>query len=250
MSAVNTPPLPPPPPPVPARAASPVSEQASQPDPSAESLWRALSVGTASPGVRAAVNLALAAGLGGLVPILAYCLAAMNSRWNRNSGFAVYPRDELLGFIAAIASGAFLAGTAWIWSRSGRRRAVLTPVVLTIAALMATILLGVLADENLPGDSELVVGGLVALGGAAVILIWVRAYCRRGPTWRALNNRQDGLPDVRCPACDYRMVGLTESRCPECGAAYTLDELIAKQGFGPVGNPAQGPGQVRALRSA
>jgi rRNA maturation protein Nop10 len=30
------------------------------------------------------------------------------------------------------------------------------------------------------------------------------------------------------------MVGLTESRCPECGTVYTLDELIARQGFAAV----------------
>jgi hypothetical protein len=47
------------------------------------------------------------------------------------------------------------------------------------------------------------------------------------------------------------MVGLTESRCPECGAAYTLDELIAKQGFGPVNRSAQSSRRdAPALKSA
>ena len=211
-------------------------------------LWRELADGTAGWGVRLLVNLALAAAMGGLVPILAYFLAALNRDWNRYSPGGVFPRDELIGFLAAVAGGGFLAASAWLWSRTGRRRAVLKPVVLTIGVSAATIAGGILAEDNLRGDQELVVLGLVALGGAALILIWVEAFRRRGPRWRALHNRQDGLPDVRCPTCGYRMVGLTESRCPECGTGYTLDELLAKQGFAPV---AQAPRQdPPALRSA
>lgn len=220
MTAV-TPPLPP----IPSGPHRPVQSP---------SLWRDLASGSAGWGVRLLANVGLAAALGGAVPILAYFLASINADWNRYaSATAVYPGDGLVGFLAALAAAAFLAATAWIWTRSGRRRTVLAPTVLTIAVAGSAILLAVLAEENLRGDSELVVGGLLALGGAGVIFIWLDAYRRRGPKWRALHNRQDGLPDVRCPACDYRMVGLTESRCPECGASYTLDELIAKQGFAP-----------------
>jgi hypothetical protein len=105
-------------------------------------------------------------------------------------------------------------------------------------------------EENLPGDSELVVMGLVLLAGAGILLIWVQAFRRRGPRWRALHNPQDGLPDVRCPSCGYRMVGLTESRCPECGTTYTLDELLARQEFGPAQAPAPTQPAQPALRSA
>jgi hypothetical protein len=195
--------------------------------------------GTAGWGVRLLVNLALAAAMGGAVPLLAYFLAAANRDWSYPySAPYVYPRDELIGFLAAVAAGGFLAASAWLWSRSGRRRAVFVPVVLTIAVALVTVVLCVIADDNLRGSSELVVGGVIALAGASLILIWLQAFRRRGPRWRPLHDRQDGLADVRCPSCNYRMVGLTESRCPECGTAYTLDELIARQGFGPV-TPAQ-----------
>lgn len=188
--------------------------------------------------MRLGVTLALAAALCGLVPILTYFFAAVNPSWNRYPSSGVHPQDELLAFLLALAAGAFLAGTAWLWSRSGRRRTLLRPVLLTIAVVVATIVAGVLAAGNLRGDGELVVFGVVALGGSAVILVWVEAIRRHGRRWRSLHNPQDGLPDVQCPACGYRMVGLTESRCPECGTVYTLDELIAKQGFAPANPPA------------
>ena len=213
------------------------------------SLWSELVDGSAGWGVRLLVNLALAAAMGGLVPILAYFLAAVNRDWSYSySARSVYPRDELIGFLAAVAAGGLLAASAWLWSRSGRRRAVFLPVVLTIAVALVTVVLCVIADDNLRGSSELVVGGLIALAGASLILIWLQAFRRRGPRGRPLRDRHDGLADVRCPSCNYRMVGLTESRCPECGTAYTLDELITRQGFAPT---PQSPKQdAPALRSA
>ena len=109
------------------------------------------------------------------------------------------------------------------------------PVVLTIAVAFVTVALAIVADDNLRGASELVVGGLIAARGALLIVIWLQAFRRRAPPRRPLRDRQDGLPDVRCcPSCNYRMVGLTESRCPECGTVYTLDELIGAEGFAPV----------------
>ena len=207
----------------------------------APSLWRGLADGSAGWVVRLLVTLALAAALSGLAPIMAYFLAALNPFWSRTPNYGARPTDELLVILFFVAGAAFLAGAAWLWSRSGRRRAVLAPVVLTIGVAAGTFVLGVLVDENLPGDSELVILGLVALAGAAVILIWVRAYLRRAPYLRAMHNPQDGLPDVKCPSCDYRMVGLTESRCPECGTVYTLDELISKQHFARAGGDGVAP---------
>ena len=205
-------------------------------------LWRDLADGSAGWVVRLLVTVALAAALFGMVWILAYFLAALNPFWNRTPNYGARPRDELVVFLFVLAGAAFLAGAVWLWSRSARRRTALAPAFVTIAVIGATIALGVLIEENLPGDSELVIVGLVFVAGAALILVWVQAYRRHGPRWRALRNPQDGMTDVRCPACDYRMVGLTESRCPECGTAYTLDELIAKQHFGPASpGPANPP---------
>lgn len=196
-------------------------------------LWRELADGTASFAVRAFVTFALAVALTGLVPILAYFLAASVPAWSRFPNNGVYPTDELIAFLAVLAGGAFLAASAWLWTRSGRRQTVMVPVFQTIGVAAAAVVLGLIADDSLPGESEMVVGGLTLLAISALILIWLRAFRRRGPHWRPLRDPQDGLPDVRCPACGYRMVGLTESRCPECGVTYTLDELIAKQGFAP-----------------
>ena len=227
----------------------PVTPHPISPSPAAPSpptLWRDLADGSAGWVIRLLVTLALAAALGGLVPILAYFMAVLNPSWNRSPTYGARPTDELLAFLSVFAAAAFLAGAAWLWSRSGRRRVVLAPTVLTIGAIAATIVLGVLVEENLPGDQELVVLGLVALAGSAIILIWVQAFRRRGPRWRSLHNPQDGMPDVLCPSCGYRMVGLTESRCPECGTVYTLDELIAKQGFAPATPPPPAPPIMRS----
>ena len=212
---------------------SSVTQQPSSSEPlTPPSLWRELADGSASFTVRAFVTFALAVALTGLVPILAYFLAASVPAWSRFPNNGVYPTDELVAVLAVLAGGALLAASAWLWTRSGRRRPVLAPIFQTIGVAAVAVLLGVAADANLPGDKEMVVSGLILLAVSALILIWLRVV-RRGPQFRALRDPQDGLPDVRCPACGYRMVGLTESRCPECGVTYTLDELIAKQGFAP-----------------
>ena len=235
------------PPPLPTSAPTPVPQDTAAPP----SLWRELSSGSAGWGVRLLVNLMLAIALTGIVPILAYFIAAVDRGWSRFNG-GVYPTDDLIGFLAVLAGGALLAATGWIWTRTqGRRRAVVMPIFLTVGIVTGTIVLGIVAEGNLRGEAEFVIFGMVFLAAASIILIWLEAYRRRGPKWRALHNQQDGLPDVRCPACDYRMVGLTESRCPECGASYTLDELIARQGFGPrTATREPSPVAAPALRSA
>ena len=219
------------------------------PSPPSAPLWRELIDGSAGWVVRLVATLALGCALAGLVPILAYFLAMAFPTWNRGNGVYVRPEDGLIAFLTAMAAGGFLAASWWLWNRGPRRRTVVAPVVITIGIVAATITLGVLAEETLPGDGELVILGIVFLAAAAIILVWLNALRHRSPRRRPLRDQQDGLPDVRCPTCDYRMVGLTESRCPECGTTYTLDELIARQGFAHSDESPAEP-KAPALRSA
>jgi hypothetical protein len=244
MKTVTPSSQPPPDPP----AAPPPVPPGSRGAPQQTTLWRELADGTAHWGVRLTVTLALAVAMGGLVPILAYFIAASAPSFNRGSAPYVYPDDGLVAFLAAMACGGFLAVCAWLWTRSGRRGKIIGPVLLTLGIAATTFALGVVVDANLRGASEMVVAGFVLLAGACVALVWLNVYRTRPPRWRPLHDRHDGFPDVRCPTCNYRMVGLTESRCPECGTAYTLDELIARQGFGPAAPPHRK--EPPALRSA
>lgn len=199
--------------------------------PAEGSFWRELADGTAGPVVRVMVTLSVGVVLAGLCAISAYFLAAMVPDWSRGSGgFGVYPTDELVGGLAVVASGAFIAATAWLWSRKGRWRAIVSPTVYTVCIAVATIILCLLVENTLRGDKDFLFFGLIMLGSAAIILVWVARLYRlsRG---RPTLNHSDGLPNVHCPNCNYRMVGLHESRCPECGTSYTLDELLAKQNF-------------------
>lgn len=220
------------------------------PSPPSPPLWRELFDGSAGWGVRLVATFALGCALAGLVPIAAYFLAMAIPGWNRAAGAYVRPDDGLIAFLTAMAAGGFLAASWWLWTRGRRERTVVAPVVITIGIVAATITLGVLAEETLPGDGELVILGLVLLAAAAVVLVWLNALRHRSPRLRALHHQHDGLSDVRCPTCDYRMVGLTESRCPECGTTYTLDELIARQGFAQPAEPPALPPAPPALRSA
>jgi hypothetical protein len=197
------------------------------------SLWRELADGSAGPVVRAAVSVALAPLLAGAAFIGSYAVAEWVPALSWRYGNQVRPTDELVGGMIAVASVAYLLGLTWIWTRGRQRMSTFWKAgVLTAAVTTVTTALCLIVDSSRMwrGAEEVLVGGLVCLGSSAVILIWVQAghrYARRPPS----RNAADGLLDVRCPSCGYRMVGLRESRCPECGTAYTLDELIGRQPF-------------------
>ena len=183
------------------------------------SLWRELADGTAGVGVRVVVTLAAAALLSGGALVLAYVISSP------------YVPDDLLATLFLLAGLAFLAITGWVWSRSMRSRAIALPIVITMGLATLAVAGGVWVEESLGGDTEVAIGGIVLLAFAGALLVWLRAI-RRFRVHRPMRNRQDGMLDIRCPTCDYRMVGLRESRCPECGTDYTLDELLGRQGFG------------------
>jgi hypothetical protein len=198
------------------------------------SLLKELARGSVGGWARAAITLALAATAAGAALLGGFFLAALNPDWDAyRGGFGIHPRDELMVTVSILAGVAFLVAAGWIWSRGRANRAVIYAAILSVAIVGATIGLCVVADSAVRGAAELVIAGVIFFGAAVLILTWVVALRRSGPRGRASRNAEDGLLDVLCPACGYRMVGLRESRCPECGAEYTLDELLTRQRFAP-----------------
>ena len=199
------------------------------------SLWKELADGSTGVGVRLAVTVVLAAVSTAAALLGGYFLAALNPGWDYAGGaYGVRPSDELMVTVSVVAGAGFLAAAGWLWSRGRANRAVIYATVLSFAIIGVTVGLGVVAESALQGGEELVIAGVIFLGLAALVLTWIIALRYRGPWGRPARNAQDGLLDVLCPGCGYRMVGLRESRCPECGADYTLDELLARQRFAPV----------------
>ncbi|HEV8604890.1 MAG TPA: hypothetical protein VGQ99_05970 [Tepidisphaeraceae bacterium] len=140
------------------------------------SFWRELADGSAGPVTRLMVNLCVGVALAGMCALLSYFLAGMVPDWGRNPTRGIYPTDELVGGLAVIASGAFIAFTAWLWSRKRRWRAIVAPTILTIAIAVATIIVCLLVENNLRGDRDIVLFGVIMLGGSGVILVWVEVW--------------------------------------------------------------------------
>jgi hypothetical protein len=222
---------------------TPTDAQADDGSPSGTSLWQALRDGTSGPGVRTVVALAAGVFLAGAALVAAYVLAAFIPGWNRplynsmSPGRAipvrpsgVHPRESVVAGLMLLAGAAWMACILWLFFRGARQRPLARPVLITMAIIAVTFGMGIMVDSSLRGDQELVIAGIVMVAIAAVMIVWLQAIVRVR-TGRPLRNRQDQLPDIRCPQCGYRMVGLHESRCPECGKAYTLDELLSQQNF-------------------
>jgi len=244
-------------PPVSATPLPAPSAAAAAPAGRGRSLWSEVADGTAGWVIRLVLTIALGAVLSAACLIGAYLLAAMfptmfdrgyRYRWNNQWGSrGVYPEDELVAWLFVIAGLFYLAAIAWIWSRLlKKRQAIWYSGIATLIITGITIAAGVIAEDLLGGDEELVLTGIGLAGGAMLLLLWVEAWRRYG-RGRAVTNEQDGLTDVRCPTCGYRMVGLYESRCPECGTAYTLEDLLGRQGFVSARAGAAGGGNGAAL---
>jgi DNA-directed RNA polymerase subunit RPC12/RpoP len=198
--------------------------------PTRHSLWRELADGNVAGWVCLLVNLAAGVFLTGAAFLLSFFLAALVPALRYERSSYIRPTDEAVAAAFVLCGLAFLGATAWLWSRKSRKRALLRPALWTIIIGGATIILCVVAADAFRGMEEIIVSGLIFVAGGIVILVWTSAWFHlsRG---RPMRNEQDGLPDIRCPACGYRMVGLREARCPECGQSYTLDELLGSQGF-------------------
>src|SRR6185295_14997424 len=105
--------------------------------------------------------------------------------------------DELVAVVVVIASGWFIAMTAWLWSRRGRWRGIVAPTIYTVAIAAATTIICLLIEANLRGDRDLLFFGFVMVGAAAIILVWVvRLY--RLSRGRPVKNVSDGLANLHC----------------------------------------------------
>lgn len=128
-------------------------------------------------------------------------------------------------------------------ARAGRYRALLH----SIATVVVTIGLCVLADEVGGRDEEILVLAVILLGAAALLLAWMPTMARAHRM--ALRNADDEI-NVNCPACGYSLIGLRELRCPECGREFVLDELIRAQDYDVAPEPDQArPGGTAAGRA-
>jgi hypothetical protein len=203
------------------------------PPPDPPSLWRELADGTAGPIVRSVVSLALGGALAAAALALSFLLAAMVPGWSYDRRGGPSPTDELLASLLALTCLAYIGALVWIWTRTRARpkhefwRA--TWMSLLVVASVAVFGFFIDTTDAFRGAFDVLMSALLLLGGAVVLMIWLQA-ARRFAQGRPLRD-PDGLLDVRCPTCGYRMVGLHESRCPECGTAYTLDDLLARQEF-------------------
>jgi len=212
--------------------------------PSRRSLWRDLSDGTAGTGVRILIAIALFIFLLGAGLILTYALAALIPAWDRTTYYRTFagqgrtvmiaqgvrPTEGLMLVVLLLMAAVWIAAVIWLFIGRARNKSMLRPMLISIGIIALTICLSVAADSTLAGDEEIVIGGIVLLGIAGIVMLWLLAF-RAARVGRPLQNAQDKQLDIRCPDCGYRMVGLMETRCPECGTAYTLDQLLSKQNF-------------------
>jgi len=148
---------------------------------------------------------------------------------NSRSFSEVRVSEEVAAVTYLCAGLPYLALLFWIWSHQRRSRPIWLGVVMTVGIGLFALALCGLIEVVFRGDDEFLITAVMSAAGGLILLGWIRLY-RRYAGGRALFD-ENGVLDLRCPACQYRMVGLKQSRCPECGQEYTLDELVGKQDF-------------------
>jgi hypothetical protein len=186
------------------------------------SFWRQLRAPEGNLLIRLGASVA-----SGLILIALACAAAWAFAQATASG---YVRDEHIITTAASASLLWLVTLVIIWRPMKRGRFVVVPVLATLAVGIVVLGGGAAVDELLNlRDGEFLIAAIVAVGAAAVVIIWLPSVHRLvrgrpvvGP---------DNLVRVTCPRCGYSLIGLRDLRCPECGTEFTIDELIRAQGY-------------------
>lgn len=202
---------------------------------SVRSLLRSIQDGTAGAVTRLLISLACGLFLAAAASVSAYALAcAFPATWARVYSYGlgqkdVYVADRTIALTSACAGFAYLGVLFWIWSRHRHNRGLWLGAFMTVGFWVTTIVLCVAVDELGFHEEEFLIFGIVCAAGGCTLVGWLLLY-RRYSIGRTLYT-QEGVLDLRCPACRYSMVGLKESRCPECGHEYTLDQLLSQQDF-------------------
>jgi hypothetical protein len=157
--------------------------------------------------------------------------------------------DETIFLSLAIAGAAWLGLLYLLWRTYGRWRRALSTGFCCLGILIAAIGIATFFGATVR-RSEFLIAGTIATAIAAIIVVIASGAVQaaRGRRVRAL----DGSVDVGCPRCGYSMNGLAAAACPECGCHYTLDQLIAAQGYDGVAprSGGAGPGTDLALPAA
>ena|GEM_PF-1427876 len=199
-------------------------------------LWQDVRRGEAGLVARLALSLVAALALAAVAVLVLGLIDVVCGQIPLTGGTAggyVYYRSTIRDEHIAIAMG--LAGLLWfialikLWATYRRFRHVLKTTFGILAIWVVTIPLCVVTDVALRrGEEFLITASILAALGGSILLATMTVYrMRRG---KALFTAE-GRVNLNCPSCGYCMVGLEQSRCPECGNRYTLDELVAKQGF-------------------
>ena len=196
-----------------------------------KSLLLELRDGDAGPGIRVFISLAVASVLTGLAFAVPYCLTLL---WpslgrRRGSGGLVYVDEIIIVWAFLVAGLLYLSVLYWLWNKPLRRRGFWLAGALTIGIWIIAVTLCIAAEGLLTGDEEYVIAGIIFVASGVTLVMWVQMWRKYGRGRPAFGN--DGKMDLRCPNCNYSMTGLSEARCPECGEHYTLDDLLARQGF-------------------
>ena len=166
--------------------------------------------------VRSLASLAAACFLAAMCLLAAMLVTTVIRDWWWRHNWAV------TGLAAASIAWLFALRLIWRPVRGGRQ--IFRPIFSTVAISACTAFVCALFDDEEP------IAVVVLLAISLAMYAWVSAYIRwsRG---RSVFG-PDNLVAVHCPKCGYSLLGLTECRCPECGLAFTIDGLIAAQGYG------------------
>jgi hypothetical protein len=219
-------------------------------------LWRRLSDGSAGVFVRLVMSLALALLLTGMALCGSYLAALVFPRafgrgYSGGGGsFSAYPQDWVLTAAFGLMGLLFLGCMYWMWSRRVKWRLVWRAALGTAAVWIAAGLALAGVEEWFRGDDEIMFSGIFCLAFAATLLVWAPVVARLLVYGRPAFQEDGTTLDVTCPKCGYSLVGLYEAHCPECGERFTLDRLLAAQGFAKPDEAEPGLKHTAAARGA